>query len=383
MNAIDFIEALKRNNVSLFAGTPCSYLKPIINRAIDDEEVDYIDAGNEGDAVAVASGAYVGGLRAAVMFQNSGLGNAVNALTSLNWPFRIPILLIITHRGQPGGPPDEPQHELMGAITTPLLDTMRIGWTLLPQHAGGLESALDEAFDWMEKESLPYAFVVPKAAVEPYALTKIPESVPAGCRCLEHHERLSRRLNELASRPEVLGLYLKNRRPEDVVVCTTGYTGRELHALGDSENHFYMMGSMGSAASFSLGVSLARPERRVVVFDGDGAVLMRMGNLALLGSRPDRSILHIILDNEAYESTGSQPTNSRHVSYAAIAMAAGYRKVHATDDQAELASFFRKPANQTTLVHFKIRRGSLENLGRPKIKPFEVTARLKTYLSDG
>jgi phosphonopyruvate decarboxylase len=108
-----------------------------------------------------------------------------------------------------------------------------------------------------------------------------------------------------------------------------------------------------------------------------------MGNLALLGSHPDHSVFHIILDNEAYESTGNQATNSRCVSYAAIAKAAGYREVHATDDPAQLASLFQKPLNQTTLVHFKIRSGSLEGLARPKIKPFEVKERLKTFLAEG
>jgi phosphonopyruvate decarboxylase len=383
MNANDLIEALKRRNVKLFTGTPCSYLKPIINRAIDDEEVDYIDAANEGDAVSIASGAYVGGMRTVVMFQNSGLGNAVNALTSLNWPFRIPVLLIVTHRGQPGGPPDEPQHELMGVITTALLEKIKIPWILLPRSAEGLEGVIDNAFHKMGKDSLPYALVVQKGAVEPYTLKTMPDGFPVGFRSFEHRERLNRSLHERASRPEVLACYLENRRREDVVICTTGYTGRELYALGDSNNHFYMVGSMGSAASFSLGLSLARPERRIVVFDGDGAVLMRMGNLALLGSHPDHSIFHIILDNEAYESTGNQATNSRQVSYAAIAKAAGYREVHATDDPAELASLFQKPLTQTTLVHFKIRSGSLESLARPKIKPFEVKERLRTFLAEG
>lgn len=383
MNANNLIEALKQRNVKLFTGTPCSYLKPIINRAIDDDKVDYIDAANEGDAVSVASGAYVGGMRAIVMFQNSGLGNAVNTLTSLNWPFRIPFLLIVTHRGQPGGPPDEPQHELMGAITTALLEKMKIPWMLLPPNAEGLEDVLDNAFFKMGKDNLPYALIVQKGIVEPYELKTKPDSRPVGLRSFEHSERFSRSLNERATRSEVMACYLENCRSEDLVVCTTGYTGRELYTLADANNHFYMVGSMGSVASFSLGLSFAHPERRIVTFDGDGAVLMRMGNLALLGSRPDQSIFHIILDNEAYESTGNQATNSRHVSYAAIAKAAGYREVHATDDPARLAFLFQKPLNQTTLVHFKIRSGSLDGLARPRIKPFEVKERLMTLLAEG
>src|SRR5207247_11174384 len=101
----------------LFTGVSCSYLKPLINYAIHAPGLEYVGAVNEGDAVAVAAGAELAGRRAVVLFQNSGFGNAVNPLTSLNATFRIPALLITTWRGEPGGQPDEPQHDLMGEIT--------------------------------------------------------------------------------------------------------------------------------------------------------------------------------------------------------------------------------------------------------------------------
>src|SRR5210317_2179004 len=118
--ASDFINPAKEFGFNSCAGVPCSFLAPFINSVIDDPDMSYISAANEGDAVAAATGAALAGRRAVALMQNSGLGNAVSPLSSLNWVFRIPVLLIITLRGEPGLP-DEPQHELMGQITGKIL----------------------------------------------------------------------------------------------------------------------------------------------------------------------------------------------------------------------------------------------------------------------
>ncbi|VFM96378.1 MAG: phosphonopyruvate decarboxylase [Candidatus Kentron sp. G] len=125
ISAETFIHLAAERGFSLYTGVPCSYLKPLIDRVIADDRSHYVPAANEGDAVAIAAGAELGGMRGIAMMQNSGLGNAVNPLTSLTHTLRIPVLLIITLRGEPGGPEDEPQHELMGAITTAMLESMQ------------------------------------------------------------------------------------------------------------------------------------------------------------------------------------------------------------------------------------------------------------------
>ncbi|MFQ5634587.1 MAG: thiamine pyrophosphate-binding protein, partial [Gammaproteobacteria bacterium] len=129
-----FVGAARDYGFDLYAGVPCSYLQPLINHVIGADDVTYVGAANEGDAVAIAAGAELGGRRGAVLLQNSGLGNAVNPLTSLAHPFRIPVLVIVTLRGDPGGAPDEPQHELMGRITAPILETMSIPWEWFPDE---------------------------------------------------------------------------------------------------------------------------------------------------------------------------------------------------------------------------------------------------------
>ena len=144
INAGDFLTSCMGRGFRFFTGTPCSYLKPIINYVMSDDAFSFVNAANEGDAVALASGATLAGKKSVVMFQNSGLGNAVNPLTSLSYPFKIPLLLIVTLRGEPGGPKDEPQHELMGKITTDLLDNMRIGWTYFPESTDKIKTVLGQ-----------------------------------------------------------------------------------------------------------------------------------------------------------------------------------------------------------------------------------------------
>ncbi|MEY2877840.1 MAG: hypothetical protein RLZZ15_220 [Verrucomicrobiota bacterium] len=384
--AAEFLDACRARGWDFFTGTPCSYLTPLINAAIDDRALFFRDATNEGDAVALAAGACVAtGAPGVVMFQNSGLGNAVNALTSLNWPFRVPALLVVTHRAQPGGPADEPQHELMGAITTTLLDTLRIPWAAFPATAAEIAPALERARAHFAAEARPFALVMPHGAVAPQGLRATRASEPIGAREFSFAENFSRATAERATRAEALAALLAAKRADDVVVATTGFTGRELYALGDAVNHFYMVGSMGSASSFALGIALRRPERRIFVVDGDGAALMRLGNLATVGASGARNFFHLVLDNEAHDSTGGQATVSRGVSFGAIARACGYAAASGTDALAVLAARLaaHTPASGATLVHFRIKGGALPHLGRPKITPAEVARRLARELGAG
>jgi len=178
IQAASFMHQARERGFRLFTGVPCSYLKPFINYALDAPELDYVGAANEGDAVAIAAGADLAGRRSVVMFQNSGLGNAVNPLTSLNAPFRIPALLIVTWRGEPGGGPDEPQHELMGQITPRMLDLLGIRWEFFPTSEADVASALDRAVGHMDATRLPFALVMRKGSVAPHALQPRPALSP-------------------------------------------------------------------------------------------------------------------------------------------------------------------------------------------------------------
>ncbi len=371
-----FIRAAQKSGFGLYAGVPCSYLKPFINYVIDAEELRYIGAANEGDAVAIAAGASLAGQAAVAMFQNSGLGNAVNPLTSLTWTFRIPILLITTLRGEPGGPADEPQHELMGQVTTQMLETMEIPWAYFPQDESEIEPSLARAREHMQQTGQPFALVMRKGSVAPAKLqsspaVRWPSVVSATPRSPSH------------TRAAMLRAVQASASDRDIIVATTGYTGRELYACEDRDNQLYMVGSMGCASSFGLGLAVALPKRRIIVLDGDGAALMRLGAFATLGYEQAPNLLHILLDNGMHESTGGQATVSRSVDFTAVASACGYPRVERVTTPRQLQDCLADRGAGLRLVHVPLKPGVAADLPRPSVTPAEVAARLKARVLAG
>ena len=374
--ADDFLAPARDRGYDFFTGVPCSFLTSIINRVISDRSLDYVGAASEGEAVAIASGAWLAGRRTVVMCQNSGLGNTVNPLTSLNFPFRIPTMMIVTWRGQPGLK-DEPQHELMGQITDSLLDVMRIPHAPFPQQTGDVAGALDKAEAAMTETDLPFGFVMPKGSVSDENLDEPALPVRSKGGVID--------LNGGAAPPariEVLERMLELLPRSAGVIASTGKCGRELFTLDDRDQHLYQVGSMGCAAGMGLGVAL-NSDRPIVVLDGDGAALMKMGTIATVGAYAPENLIHAVLDNGVHDSTGGQSTVSANVEFADVAAACGYRSATKCDTLDGFAQAF-EAATATAgphMIHARIKPGSLEKLGRPTVKPPEVARRFKSFLA--
>ncbi len=374
IEAAQFIAAATARGFGLWSGVPCSYLTPFINDVLATPALRYVPAANEGEAVAIAAGAELGGLPGIAMFQNSGLGNAVSPLTSLTWTFRIPVLLIVTWRGEPGGAADEPQHELMGQITPRLLEAMDIPWAPFPRDAAGIEAALDLAGAQLRGQGRPFALVMSKGAVagtdaEPKLLQAPVRRASAGTPGEAN-----------ATRRQMLAGVQAALKQDDIVIASTGYLGRELYALGDRPCQLYMVGSMGCASSLGLGLALARPDRRIVVIDGDGAALMRLGALPTLGAERPANLLHLLFDNGMHESTGGQATVSPVVDFRALAAASGYARVLSASDPDELRELVDWRVPGLGFIHVPIRPGVARELPRPAITPAQVAARLRAHL---
>jgi len=376
IEASQFVGPAKHLGFDVWAGVPCSFLTPFINYIIGDSELTYISSANEGDAVATATGAALGGHRAVAMMQNSGLGNAVSPLTSLNHVFRIPILLIVTLRGEPGKP-DEPQHELMGEITPDLLDTMRIPWSWFPDCEEGVEPVLQQAVDHMDSTGRPYVLIMKKGVVAPYPLK---QTSTLDKRTTWDVGAPGDETEDLPSRQDVLKQLVADSAMEDtVLIASTGFNGRELYAVEDRPNQLYMVGSMGCAASFGLGLSLVRPDKKVIVIDGDGALLMRMGNMATVAAYAGDNFYHLLLDNHVHESTGGQATVSSAVNFPAVARACGYQSVFPAMGYNRGLSKFLK-ARPPAFMLIGTCPGVPEGLPRPSVKPSEVARRLMEYM---
>lgn len=300
-------EGLSSRGIEFFTGVPCSYFGGLLRLLSERCPDRYIPAANEGTAFATACGLTMAGRSAMVLIQNSGLGNLVNPVTSLGMTFSIPVLILLSHRGDPAGPPDEPQHRVMGSATARVLDTIGLRWWQMPAREDELGAVLDvSAAELADGRSA--VIIVRRGGIGAW-----PDGPQPGATTVPCVDPM------LALR--AIGEQLTN----EIVVSTTGYLSRRLFASFDRPSNFYVQGSMGHASSVALGTALGQPRRRVVVLDGDGACVMHMGALSTIGAAAPPNLTHLVMDNASYESTGGQPTTSASTRLDQVALACGYR----------------------------------------------------------
>ena len=361
-----FLDDCRRLGVDFFAGVPDSLLKSfcaeLAARAADPSGgLRHVVAANEGGAVALAAGHFLAtGRPGLVYLQNSGEGNAVNPLLSLADPavYGIPMVLLVGWRGEPGVP-DEPQHKAQGECTLALLDSLRVPNEILPADPAGAAAALERAVALALRGSRPVALVVRKGTFAPGA--KAPARPD---------------LSDLA-REDALRALLRLLPPDARVVGSTGMISREIfelreHAGEPHDRDFLTVGSMGHASQIALGVHLARPDLPVVAVEGDGAALMHLGALAIVGRRADGRFLHVVLNNAAHDSVGGQPTVADAADLSAVARACGYRVLPAASTLEGIAAAladgpFEGP--RPSFLEIRVRKGARKDLGRPTVPP--------------
>lgn len=360
------VDALDEQGVTFTCGVPDSLMEPLCTYLATLPRDRHVLAANEGAAVGLAIGHYLStGNPALVYLQNAGIGNTVNPLISLAHPdvYGIPMLLIVGWRGQPGTR-DEPQHMVQGRLMAPILDAIDVPWTTLPRDTEDAVACLADAVQTAKDRSSPYVVMVEKGTFAPFAG--------------EVAEEMDGR-DFLPSREEALVALLDVIGDEGVYVATTGMLGRELYEhRSDSGSFagrdFLTVGGMGHASSIALGVALERPDREVWCLDGDGAVLMHMGSLAVIADHAPENFYHVVFNNGVHDSVGGQPSAIRSVDLPAAALALGYRYSSTVSDVSALAEAVAKMRAQTgpALVDLKVRPGNRDGIGRPDRSPAEA-----------
>ena len=340
MSGAELAALLDRHGFDFYTGVPCSLVEDLIAALERRPNAPWLPAVREDVAVGMAAGAWLGGRRPVVVMQNSGLGTSLNALASLSLMYGFPALLIVTWRGYAGR--DAPEHILMGEITPKLLDLLGI------PHRVVSDASIAQDLAWarpeMDARESPVALVVPPGVVvRPGAAAGAPDvhaSTTAPAAQLTTPTGTHRQLVATITRREALAAALKELG-NDCVIHANGFICRESFGIGDRPQNFYMIGSMGLASAIGLGLALTRPERRSVVFDGDGNLLMSLGTLAMVGSLGPPNLVHVVFDNEVYGSTGGQPSPSRETRLDRLAGSAGYRTVAAVTTPDEVAAALR------------------------------------------
>lgn len=360
INPETIFEILKDNNFKFFCGVPDSLLKNFCSYISDKvSSENHIIAANEGNAIALATGYYLGtGSPGLVYMQNSGFGNALNPILSLadREVYQIPMLLFVGWRGKPGIK-DEPQHIKQGRVMNALLDSIEIPWFILNAESNYKE-ILEKSIEKMNKRNCPVAILVEKNTFKNY------ESISIN------------NCNNLEKRETVIGKILASVDHNCRIVSTTGVTSRELYECRKTrnetiENDFLTVGSMGHASSIVLGLALTTPEKKIICLDGDGSLLMHMGAISLIGQSNMKNIIHIILNNGAHDSVGGQPTVALDLNLPAIFYACGYKKCISIDKldlvSSSLSSLIKEDG--PTMLEIQVSKGFRNNLGRPESSP--------------
>lgn len=351
--------------VNFFTGVPDSLLKDFTSYIYDAvSSQKHVIAANEGAAIAIASGTYLAtGKPALVYMQNSGIGNAINPLLSLADPevYSIPMFLLIGWRGMPGVK-DEPQHMKQGRVQNLLLDSMEIPYRIIGPDSLDVATTIHELFVLSLHRGGPVALIIEKDTFSPY---------------------ISKRLNQdhqdpLMSREYALTRVIESLNVDDIVVSTTGMASREIFEIRArtnlGHNHdFLTVGSMGHCSQIALGIALKYPEKNVYCIDGDGAFIMHMGSIAIIGQTAPANLKHIVMNNAAHDSVGGQPTAASVIDLTGIAQACCYNAIQSVANEAELIDslIWLKDMRGPALLEIKVKTGARNNLGRPSRLPRE------------
>ena len=358
-----------------YTGVPDSQLKALCNYLMDRYGIDpehHVIAANEGNCTALAAGYHLAtGKIPVVYMQNSGEGNIINPVASLlnDKVYAIPVIFIIGWRGEPGVN-DEPQHIHQGEVTLKLLEDMGIEAFTIGSETTDEEAEIAmDRFKTILKSGKDVAFVIKKGA-----LTDAP--------------KIEYKNDNFMTREEIIEHIVKVSG-EDLIVCTTGKASRELFEIrehnGQSHKYdFLTVGSMGHASSIALGVAINKPDRKIWCIDGDGAALMHMGAMAIIGSVNPKNLIHIVINNGAHETVGGMPTVAKTIDMTQIAKACGYSYIVSVSDpksfdDAMSAALYR---NELSFIEVMCNIGSRENLGRPTIKAIDNKVSFMEYLRE-
>ena len=367
-----FYDTLANYGIDFYAGVPDSLLKNLCAYITDHADVAHnIIAANEGGAMGLAAGHYLAtGQIPVVYMQNSGEGNIINPLASLTDPdaYNIPVLLVIGWRGKPGVH-DEPQHVKQGKVTTGLLNVMGIDYTVLSKEEDKAEAQIKKAVAYMQATKQCYALVIEKDTFDAYTLQN-----------MEKNDLSMSREEAIQTVASVLG-------DKDVIVSSTGMISRELFEYRTAKNKsherdFLTVGSMGHASQIALSIALAKPDRQVWCFDGDGACIMHMGNMAIVANKAPKNFVHVVFNNGAHDSVGGQPTVGLNINMPAIAQAVGYKQEYSVDNQKDLLNRLSNLGDGPSFLEVKVKKGNRKDLGRPTTTPIQNKEAFMLFLKE-
>ena len=367
----DYLRVLGDSGVTFFTGVPDSLLKEFcacVTVTLKPE--DHLISANEGAAVGLAIGHYIGtGSLPLVYLQNSGLGNVVNPLLSLASPevYGTPMLLMLGWCGEPGKK-DEPQHVHQGRVMAKMLEDMDLPVVVLSEDMVEAEVQTKAAAQQARDINGPVALVVKKNTFDKYAAPEVEADLPLG-------------------REEAIIAAAETLEDNAAVICTTGMPSRELFEFrarneAGHDRDFLTVGGMGHASQIALGLAMSQPARPIYCFDGDGAVLMHMGSMAITGQSNAKNLIHLVFNNGVHGSVGGQPTVGFNIDMPKIAIACGYASAQRVTNKKGLHSAITmaRATDGVSFIEVQVRPGNRADIGRPTSTPEQNKVAMMKFL---
>lgn len=363
MKSAELIEKMMTHGMGPFIGVPCSVLKNIFSYIKLKYPDMYLTANNEGEALSIATGMSLAQKRPVVLMQNSGIGNMMNPFVSLNQVYKLPIIFIISWRGH-SEIKDSVEHEIMGKITIETLKLLDMSIIDLTNEMIDVNVIL-EKIEKSNESNKSCCILVNKNTFD---------DKEEYIECIDTDEIE----DNVLGKDEVIMALAEKIEQDTIIVSGTGIISRELFHFADRDLNFYMLGSMGCASSIGLGLAL-ETNKKVIVLEGDGSFLMRMENIVSIGNQKPQNLIHIIVIDGEYETTGHQKVNI--VDYKEVVKGCGCNKIYVCKNYLELCNSIEecmKNTEYSTILAQIKKRTNIQS--RVSKTPEEIKMNLKTNI---
>lgn len=373
MDERQIIAELKTQGIDLVSSIPCDKAKGLFFSL--PEEFRHVGLTREEDGVGISAGAYLAGARPLIALQSSGLGNMLNAILSLTATYRLPLPILASWRG--GETETIPAQIPFNRPLPKILEAAGIGHTIItdPDNAGAIGEAVAGAY----REKRPHVILLsPDCICETGYTGSPPARSPrpfAFCYERDWHTPVLTRFDAIRAVTDLID--------DEILVSNIGVPSKELYAARDRPENFYMLGSYTQASAIGLGIAKVRPDRRVIVLDGDGS-LLGSSILPVIAAAAPENLTVIGLDNGVFGSTGSQPRPGCDTAdLRLMAAGAGFEQTFTVHEPWELEAALRASARTgPSFIHLRILPGNSAVPNIP-LSPAQIRDRFMVTLARG
>ncbi|OPY26060.1 MAG: Sulfopyruvate decarboxylase [Methanocella sp. PtaU1.Bin125] len=356
------IDIMKASGIDTALTLPCDRMKNLL--PLVSQNFREIRLMREEGGVGIAAGLCLAGRKPAMVIQSTGIGNSLNVLSSLHKTFEIPLPILASWRGV--YKENIPAQVHWGKSLPGVLDNTGIPYVVVerPSELPAVRSAIFTAYE----ENTPYVVLFSPKVWEGSTAQEYRPAVKTAPRRFDIDGR-SAVPDATASRFDMIKGIAPCLRGK-IVVSNIGVPSKELYAALDQPTNFYMLGSWGLATPIGIGLAHGKPDREVVVLDGDGSLLFEPNSLGMTAQERNPNLTIVAFDNSAHGSTGNQPTYSSEMDLGLLARAYGIRNTSVAATPQELLKALEANGRGPRFIHVPVlaQNAAVPDIPKPPVQ---------------